>query len=317
MDRITQALWHAVSTANFEFVQRAVEGGADINSRSTDSTGKTLLHEAARVGSLRIFSYLMKMGCDPEAARRPGIGKSSGPSPLHYAVRYNKFEIVQFLCQVGCNVNILDDQGHSPLHLAARYFYYDIAKILLEHDADASLITYRGQSVYERVEQTVVENADRKNDFLTLFRRCVQRNTFRLNTMSSQHYYSSVYTDSSERVNITKDNNSSKLDQGFLPHIRSREFFQEPPNAEGKSEFPSVFEYNKPSVSATHSAGASTQNVGNIIGTKSTIRQSKLFRKYESGNDVKSILGHNNLTWDVNRKQGAYNGAVYDAERNG
>ncbi len=96
MDRITQALWHAVSTANFEFVQRAVAGGADINSRSTDTTGKTLLHEAARVGSLKIMSYLIEMGCDPEATRRPGVGTSSGPTPLHYAVRYNQLEIVKF-----------------------------------------------------------------------------------------------------------------------------------------------------------------------------------------------------------------------------
>ena len=65
-----------------------------------------------------------------------------------------------------------------------------------------------------------------------------------------------------------------------------------------------------------HDPQAGTQNQGNSLGTRSCVRQSKLFRQYESGNDVKGLLGQGAIQWDVNRKQGAYDGApVYDATR--
>lgn len=65
--------------------------------------------------------------------------------------------------------------------------------------------------------------------------------------------------------------------------------------------------------SATHNRTRDgTQNTGNSIGTKSSIRQSKYFRMYESGNQTKAILGQDNLCWDVNKKQGAYTGNVFN-----
>lgn len=63
--------------------------------------------------------------------------------------------------------------------------------------------------------------------------------------------------------------------------------------------------------SATHDASSGSQNTGNHIGTRSTVRQTKLFRMYESGNAVKGILGQDCLQWDVSRKQGAYSGPVW------
>lgn len=63
---------------------------------------------------------------------------------------------------------------------------------------------------------------------------------------------------------------------------------------------------------AFHDVRSGSQNVGNHIGTKSTVRQSKLFRMYESGNATKAILGQQNLQWNVNEKEGAYNGRAHD-----
>lgn len=69
-------------------------------------------------------------------------------------------------------------------------------------------------------------------------------------------------------------------------------------------------------ISATHNPSSKSQNEGNIIGTRSTIRQSRYFRMYESGNNMKSILGQDSLVWDVNNKQGAYSGPVYNDNNN-
>mmetsp|Transcript_35388 Transcript_35388/g.100576 ORF Transcript_35388/g.100576 Transcript_35388/m.100576 type:complete len:331 (+) Transcript_35388:84-1076(+) len=63
---------------------------------------------------------------------------------------------------------------------------------------------------------------------------------------------------------------------------------------------------------AYHDPSSASQNVGNSIGTRSCVRQSKLFRMYESGNATKALLGQQSLQWDVNHKEGAYSGRVFD-----
>ena len=66
-------------------------------------------------------------------------------------------------------------------------------------------------------------------------------------------------------------------------------------------------------MSAFHDAHAGSIERGNVLGDRSTVRQSKYFRQYESGNDVKSLLGTDNLRWDVNKKEGVFAGhSVYD-----
>jgi hypothetical protein len=62
-----------------------------------------------------------------------------------------------------------------------------------------------------------------------------------------------------------------------------------------------------------HNPNAGTQNQGNSLGDRSSVRQSKLYRQYESGNDVKAILGCAHLGWNPNEKEGGYKGQkVYD-----
>lgn len=67
-----------------------------------------------------------------------------------------------------------------------------------------------------------------------------------------------------------------------------------------------------------HNSSAMTQNQGNTLGDRSCVRQSKLYRMYESGNNVKSILGTSNLCWNTDVKEGAYSGhQVFDHMRDG
>jgi hypothetical protein len=62
-----------------------------------------------------------------------------------------------------------------------------------------------------------------------------------------------------------------------------------------------------------HQSGAGTQNQGNTLGNRSCIRQSRLFREYESGNKVKDILGLSNLTWKTDVNEGVFrNKPTYD-----
>jgi hypothetical protein len=51
---------------------------------------------------------------------------------------------------------------------------------------------------------------------------------------------------------------------------------------------------------------------GHTLGNQSCARQSTLFRQYES-NQVNALLGQTNLAWNINMKQGVYNGhKVFD-----
>jgi len=57
-----------------------------------------------------------------------------------------------------------------------------------------------------------------------------------------------------------------------------------------------------------------TQNQHNMLGDRPSVRQSKIYRQNESGNAMKSLLGVENLAWNTEKQQGAYEGmGVFDA----
>ncbi|KAJ1383256.1 hypothetical protein B484DRAFT_411188, partial [Ochromonadaceae sp. CCMP2298] len=64
-------------------------------------------------------------------------------------------------------------------------------------------------------------------------------------------------------------------------------------------------------MSHRHDSNAGTQNQGNALGDRSCVRQSKLYRQYESGNGVKAIMGVDHLAWDAN-ELGANRGQAFD-----
>ena len=66
------------------------------------------------------------------------------------------------------------------------------------------------------------------------------------------------------------------------------------------------------SVSHFHDPTAASQNVGNHVGNRPCVRQSQLFRRNESGNAMKELMGQTCLQWDTKRLQGAYSGAAFD-----
>ena len=66
--------------------------------------------------------------------------------------------------------------------------------------------------------------------------------------------------------------------------------------------------------SASHAPGASIEN-GNTLGQRPVVRQSKLYRKNESGNAMKAAMGYDDLQWDTEALEGVFAGqGLYDAE---
>ena len=58
----------------------------------------------------------------------------------------------------------------------------------------------------------------------------------------------------------------------------------------------------------------SSMNRNNVLSSdRSCVRQSSLFRQYESGNSVKGLLGTPNLCWNTHMKEGVFTGQIaYD-----
>ena len=66
-------------------------------------------------------------------------------------------------------------------------------------------------------------------------------------------------------------------------------------------------------MAAYHDPSDGSIERGNMLGDRASVRQSRLFRQYESGNAVKSLLGTDSIVWDVDRKEGVFKGEpVYD-----
>ena len=65
-----------------------------------------------------------------------------------------------------------------------------------------------------------------------------------------------------------------------------------------------------------HNPTSPSQNVGNCLGDRPVVRQSKYFRKYESGNETKSLLGMgNHMQWDTDQLSGVFKGQnTFDAD---
>jgi ankyrin repeat protein len=85
----------------------------------------TQLLLAARKGSLRRVSLLIKAGADLEARNRDGW------TPLLLSVRQGHTKIVSFLLEAGANVNAKTDSEQTALHLAAENGLEDLTRQLL------------------------------------------------------------------------------------------------------------------------------------------------------------------------------------------
>jgi hypothetical protein len=302
MDRATKSMWKSITESNISAVQLAVESGANIHSLSEDGTGKTTLHEAALVGSMTIFRFLHQRGVDLGRRRLGSSSTTSGPAPLHYAARYNRGDMVSYILDNGFDLNAVDDQGFSALHLAVKYNYYDLAQNLLNRGIRTDLISVDKRSLRDLAMMCGKNPSD------------VQRWIELLDQYDNKIYHTKT---PSKESNLPKSNhriNNFLEEPVYSSTTRNQRIgamaLQRVPTGAPTTVYGASPE--RDGVSAYHSASGASQNVGNMIGTKSTVRQSKFFRMYESGNNVKSILGNDNLSWDVNKKQGAYKGSVYD-----
>jgi hypothetical protein len=96
-----------------------------------DAGGRTLLHWAARNGSLPVLRLLVEQGADVNAVDYEGM------TPLHSLASRGDIEGLRLLLEKGANPELATPEGTTALHLAARAGQIEAVRVLSVHRDDA------------------------------------------------------------------------------------------------------------------------------------------------------------------------------------
>ncbi len=102
----------------------------DILLSACDRDKNTLLHIAARSGSIKVLKLLLKSKLKSELLEAQENGW--GHTPLHSAARNGQDEAVQLLLEAGSKIDARDDYGFIPLARAAYEGHLSTCEVLLK-----------------------------------------------------------------------------------------------------------------------------------------------------------------------------------------
>lgn len=135
-------LHYAAARGDTRVVEKMIENGADINSRTT--RGETPLLLAAKHGALDTVGYLIRHGAGLKA--RDGL---NGFTALHWAAKRYHPAVVRRLLDAGAQVDARNQRGQTPLWQAARQRWHgnsEVAHILVGADADIAAAANQGNT---------------------------------------------------------------------------------------------------------------------------------------------------------------------------
>ena len=134
-----------------------VKRGWFVNARG-QKDGFTVLHWAARGGSLAVMEALVDQGANVDAM------STSGYTALHNAAWRGRLSVVKYLVGMGADVNAKGSNGLTALSWAARAGHLAVVKFLVGAGADVlgstALHTAAGSGHLEMVELLVGAGAD-------------------------------------------------------------------------------------------------------------------------------------------------------------
>lgn len=143
------ALHLAATRGDKDILQILINAGAAIDVKS--DSGMTLLHEAARGGSVEALRQILEYGVDIEA--KNNVNRT--PLAVACCDPNGSEEIVRVLLAAGANVSVVDKRGFSPLHELASIGRTKAALVLLETGkANLALRTQNGTSVLDLAART-------------------------------------------------------------------------------------------------------------------------------------------------------------------
>lgn len=129
-DRTGETSLHlAARFARADAAKRLLDAGADANAQ--DSTGRTPLHSAVAADAMGVFQILLRNRATNLNARM-----HDGTTPLILAARLATEGMVEDLINADADINAADNSGKTALHWAAAVNNVDAINILLVHGAN-------------------------------------------------------------------------------------------------------------------------------------------------------------------------------------
>ena len=139
--------------------------------------GRSLLHDAAAAGCIKLVTYLCDSGvevtyqgqaggiAEVTACHRAALGghldvaafliergafvnatATDGSRPLHWAARGGRREVVALLIDQGAELDAFTAEGKTPLHVASECGSAEVVSLLIEKKADANVLTHSGDT---------------------------------------------------------------------------------------------------------------------------------------------------------------------------
>jgi hypothetical protein len=130
---LSPTLLEAIRKTNPTAVRKQLEKGAKIFAQDVD--GWCALHHAVNAGGKRVFRELLdseQLKANPKGI---DSSDKSGSTPLHYAAKAGKTELAIELLRAGANKDAADHHGRTPLFMAVQGEYVDLVELLLNNGA--------------------------------------------------------------------------------------------------------------------------------------------------------------------------------------
>ena len=317
-------LHHAAWIGSLPIFKYLVLCGADSNRRrytagrphgGVNGRGPTPFHFAVQYNRMDIVKYLIDIGVDINSAGEQGY------TALHIATKFNYPGIVRLLLECGARTDMITKDEKTARDLASgtqersHTQMGDMEKLFDEYDAEirsrARPVPLAPLAEWQPRARRNGAPAETKGSSRRPLTPIENNNNIKYAYESYEEKCSFCHKDADWPRRFSQRSYDHNSDSGA-------DHYLERTDRSNRNKYDHASFYDKDiepkgNKSAYHGNFANgSQNNGNIIGDKSTVRQSKLFRMYESGNEVKSILGQDCLRWDVTKKQGAYEGRVFD-----
>eukprot|EP00397_Hematodinium_sp_SG-2012_P009026 GEMP01009099.1.p1 GENE.GEMP01009099.1~~GEMP01009099.1.p1 ORF type:complete len:436 (+),score=78.58 GEMP01009099.1:91-1398(+) len=89
-----------------------------------DNHGRTVAHEAAQMGQIRLLRELKAKGVDLNIADNDGV------TPVHIAAESNRWDVIEVLESLGVNLSVKDVCSQTPAHYGAWHGHKDVIRVL-------------------------------------------------------------------------------------------------------------------------------------------------------------------------------------------
>jgi cytohesin len=127
---------HASQKGHVQVVLAMVDGGADLDCRTSDAFQRTPIQLASWGGHTELVMKLLEQG-----ACINDVDHSSYMNALHYAARYNRLGVVHALLEMGSDVNSVAFDGKTALHFAAKEGHIQVVHALVLAGAEIDAVT--------------------------------------------------------------------------------------------------------------------------------------------------------------------------------